>query len=105
MEQSCFGDMILGIALSREKGWLNNSEIGIMIFEFGFFIHPHSTIYHSYTFGPRQRGTLNLTLFEINECTLSPAGGGSSAMKRNFQMGVDKEDINDEIIIIILVFK
>jgi hypothetical protein len=33
-----------------------------------------------------------------------PTGGGSSSMKMDFQVGVDKEDVNDGLIIIILNF-
>jgi hypothetical protein len=51
---------------------------------YGFFIHPLSILVYSRTSDPRQRGTLEITLFEINECTLSPAGGGSSSIKIKF---------------------
>jgi len=56
-------------------------------------VHPLSIFVDSRTSDPRQREILQLTLFEINECILSPAGGGSSSMKMNFQLGVDKEDV------------
>ena len=33
---------------------------------------------------------------------INPAGGGSESLKMDFQLGVDKEDLNDDIIILIL---